>query len=134
MESALKEIIVPFLRKNGFKGSFPNFYRSDGDFISLINFQFYSSSGSFCVNVSYADPDRKNIYIDREFEPKKLRVSQTTEHIRLKAPPDYDWFVFAETNYGDIRGTIKAPDEIAKLINKLIEQQAEPWLSGKKKK
>ena len=97
-----------------------------------MNFQFYSSGGSFCVNVSYADPDRKNVYIDKDFPSKKLRISQTTNHMRLKAPPDEDWFVFGETNYGDIRGTIKAPNEIASLINNLVEKQAENWLKKQK--
>lgn len=44
---------------------------------------------------------------------------------RLKAPPDADWFVFEETNYGDIRGTIKAPGEIVLLINNFVEGQIE---------
>lgn len=130
--ASLKEITVPYLRNIGFKGSFPNFYRDEAGFISLINFQFYSSGGSFCVNVSYADPDRNNIYIDKELPSNKLRVSQTTNHMRLKAPPDEDWFVFGETNYGDIRGTLKAPIEIVSLINNLVEEQAENWLKEQK--
>jgi hypothetical protein len=89
--SSLKKITAPYLRKIGFKGLFPNFYRDDSGFISLINFQFYSSGGSFCVNVSYADPERTNIYIDRDLPSKKLRVSQTTNHMRLKGHPDEDW-------------------------------------------
>jgi hypothetical protein len=132
IESSLKQITVSYLREIGFKGSFPNFYRDENGFVSLINFQFYSAGGSFCVNVSYADPDRRNIYIYEDYEPKKLRVSQTREHIRLKTAPDDDWFVYGETNYGVTRGTVKAPDDIATTIIKLLEQQAVVWLTSKK--
>jgi Domain of unknown function (DUF4304) len=49
---------VPELRRLGFKGSFPDLYRESSGFISVINFQFYSAGGSFCVNLSYTDSGR----------------------------------------------------------------------------
>ena len=49
MERALKDQCVPTLRQARFKGSFPNFYREDNDFVALVNFQFSLSGGSFCV-------------------------------------------------------------------------------------
>ena len=62
MEKVLKEHCVPLLKEHGFKGGFPNLYRDTEGFVSLINFQFYSSGGSFCVNLSFADKQRENIY------------------------------------------------------------------------
>jgi hypothetical protein len=50
MERALKERCVPVLRRAGFRGSFPDFYRDTEGFVALVNVQVYSAGGSFCVN------------------------------------------------------------------------------------
>lgn len=47
MDNALKQGCVPLLRELGFKGSLPNLYRNVEGFVSLVNFQFFSSGGSF---------------------------------------------------------------------------------------
>ena len=127
MESELKDKCIPLLRASGFKGSFPNLYRDKDGFISLINFQFFSSGGSFCVNLSYADPNRKNIYFRPDTELKKLTVSQTTDWIRLGATDGDRWFSYGITNYGEYRGIPITPSDIIFTINNLIKTQAEPW-------
>ena len=129
MEKALKEHCIPFLKQRGFKGSFPDLYRDIDGFVSLINFQFFSSGGSFCINISFADKKRENIYFRKETEPKKLRVSQARTHARLGAANlvgDH-WFCFGKTNYGEYRGTPQNPPDIAVEINQLVEQIAIPW-------
>ena len=40
MEKAIKEYVIPFLREQGFKGSFPNFRRERNINLNLITFQF----------------------------------------------------------------------------------------------
>ena len=77
MNAELKSSSVAFLRKKGFKGSFPNFYRDTCGFIALVNFQFFSSGGSFCVNLSYAGPNGENVYFKPDTPARKLSVSQT---------------------------------------------------------
>lgn len=129
MEMALKEQCVPVLRGYGFKGSFPNLYRDVGGFVSLINFQFFSSGGSFCINISFADKQRGNIYFRKETEPKDLKVSQATIRARLGAPNlvgDH-WFSFGKTSYGEFRGEPQNPADIANEINRLILEEALPW-------
>ena len=120
---------IPRLRKAGFKGSFPDFYRVSGDFVALVNFQFYSSGGSFCVNLSYADPARQNVYFRPETEPKNLRVSQTTERRRLGATAnDSDrWFSFGKTNYGEFRGDPVPMGRLTSMLNELFVSDAEIW-------
>ena len=127
MEYALKEECIPLLRELGFKGSFPNFYRNKNGFISLINFQFFSSGESFCINLSYADSDRKNIYFRPDTEAKKLTVSQTTDRIRLGSENGDRWFSYGITNYGEYRGTPISPSDIIVTVNNLIKTQAEQW-------
>jgi hypothetical protein len=134
IEMELKKSCVPVFRKMGFKGSFPDFYRDVNGFISLINFQFYSSGGSFCINISYADPDRINVYFRKETEVKKLKVSQTTEHFRLGAErqgADH-WFSFGKTSYGEYRGKPMPAEDIVSSVNQLISTQAEEWWAKKR--
>ena len=133
MENELKSHCVPVLRKNGFKGSFPNLYRDADNFVSLINFQFFSSGGSFCINLSYAEEDRENVYFKKETEVKKLSVSQTREQIRLGSEPGIGdkWFSFGKTSYGEYRGDPLPVLELIEIINNLIKTQAEPWWSNR---
>ena len=109
MESELKKHCVSLLREQGFKGSFPDLYRDIDGFVSLINFQFFSSGGSFCVNISYADKDRENVNFRKETEPKKLKVSQTNIRARLGAPNliGDKWFSFGKTSYGEFAGALR---------------------------
>lgn len=133
MEEQLKKHCVSFLRKQGFKGSFPNLYRDIDGFVSLINFQFSRSGGRFCVNVSYADKARENVYFRKETEPKKLRASQTTVRVRLGGGNHFGdkWFSFGRTSYGEFRGRPLAPSEIVEEINRLIVAVAIPWWDEK---
>ena len=133
IESEIKNDVVPFLRKNGFKRSFPDFYRERNEFVSLINFQFFSSGGSFCVNLSYADSLRNNVSFRPETEPKKLKVSQTKERFRLgsNGPESDHWFSFGETSYGESRGVPIPAPEICGQLKTLLQSQAEKWWSQK---
>jgi hypothetical protein len=130
----LKEKCIPLLREIGFKGSFPNLYRERDGFISLINFQFFSSGGSFCVNLSYAGPNRENVYFRPDTELKKLTVSQTIDRIRLGAEDGDRWFSFGKTSYGEFRGKPQALSNIISTANDLIRTQAEPWWNLKRER
>ncbi|MEM7302035.1 MAG: DUF4304 domain-containing protein [Pseudomonadota bacterium] len=133
MEAALKEHCIPLLRKSGFRGSFPNFHRDVEGFVSLVNFQFYSAGGSFCVTISFADPQRKNVYIDPDTPPNKLKVSQTTDQHRLGAAGDGDrWFCFGKTSDGDVRGGILPASRIAQACKNLLATDAKAWWDQKR--
>jgi hypothetical protein len=127
MERALKEQCVPALRRAGFNGSFPDFYRNTEEFVALVNFQFFSSGGSFCVNLSYADPQRRNIYIRPATSVRKLKVSQATERKRLGAEQGDKWYSFGPTSYGELRGEPVEPAVLVRTINHLLESEAEGW-------
>ena len=132
METALKASCIPGLRKLGFKGSFPNLYRETDGFVSLVNFQFYSAGGSFCVNLGYADPQRKNVYYLPDTDADKLTVSQTTDSVRLGATIGGDrWFSFGETSYQMFRGQPKSVEEITLTCSELLANEAEIWWRSK---
>ena len=128
MERALKDGCVPELRRAGFRGEFPNFYRESEGFIALVNFQFYSAGGSFCVNLSFADPERTNIFFRPETQPSKLKVSQANERIRLGSRVEGDnWYSFGKTTYGELRGQPIPVTDVLSNINELMASQAEDW-------
>ncbi len=127
--AALKSDCIPALREVGFKGSFPDFYRVSGDFVALVNLQFFSSGGSFCVNLSYADPAMENVYFRPETEPRKLKVSQTTVRRRLGAIKENTdkWFSFGTTSYGEYRDEPIPLKRITATLNELFMSDAEDW-------
>jgi hypothetical protein len=131
IERAIKEQCVPELRRVGFKGSFPDFYRDTEGFVALVNFQFYSSGGSFCVNLSYADPNRSNIYFRPETPVRNLTVSQGRDRRRLGAVQGDRWFSFGRTSMGEFRGEPIRPEELTKLVNSLWPE-AEGWWQSKR--
>ena len=133
MEQALRNGCVPELRRLGFKGSFPDFYREADGFISLVNFQFYSAGGSFCINLSFTDSARNNVEFRPETETRKLSVTQTRERYRLGGGGADNWFSFGKTSYSEHRGTPIAPDELVATINNLFVTEAERWWTAKRK-
>ncbi|CAG7659027.1 DUF4304 domain-containing protein [Paenibacillus allorhizosphaerae] len=57
MEKAMKENVVPIVRKMNFKGTFPKFTLQFDGYRILIHIQFYSSGGAFCINLINNNPD-----------------------------------------------------------------------------
>ena len=55
MDRAIKDLVVPVLRKNNFKGTFPHFHRVRGGHVDLLTFQFDKWGGGLVVEISYAD-------------------------------------------------------------------------------
>jgi hypothetical protein len=133
MEAILKRQCVPVLRELGFKGAFPHFHRETGRFVALVTVQFGSAGGSFCVNLGYADPGRKNVSHKPETEPAKLRVSQTRDWVRLGAGAAGDrWFVFGSAGATPYRGSVMAPEAIVAECTALLRSEAEGWWAQKR--
>ena len=140
MTRALKDHCVPKLRDMGFKGSFPHFYRAQDDTVSLVNFQFSSGGGRFCIDLAFVDAEKQALA--RHFhhlEPKKLRVSMTTRltrgdavmgvRYRVGATPiegggySDSWFVFDDRD----AATPVNPIELAQSCARLFEAEADAW-------
>jgi hypothetical protein len=150
MAKSLKDTCVPLLRKMGFKGSFPNFYRDDNGFVCLVNFQFNTLGEKFCINLGFADPERRNLVSHcRDIDARDLRISMTggliegDNHLsgrwRVGSQPLGDglysdsWFSFARGPYGGDRAVEEIePDVLAQQCATLIEQEAETWWMGRR--
>lgn len=64
MIASLKKTVIPRLRENGFKGSFPHFYRKTEQRADLLMFQFSMWGGVLYVEISKCP--QKDIPIVRE--------------------------------------------------------------------
>lgn len=101
----IKELIIPELRKESFKGSYPHFRRKneEGGY-DLLSFQFNRYGGSFLIEISVAYPNRteyRNCYllghIPFEEEVKQINVGNTFERYRIKNDAD-EWFDYTDGN------------------------------------
>ena len=130
VEAEIKKHCIPLLRKHRFKGAYPNLHKEQNGFVCLVNFQFYSAGGSFCVNLGYADAARENVDYRPETEVAKLLVSQTRNRARLGGHDN--WFSFGSTTYGELRGEPIPIAEIVRTVNGLIETEAMSWWEEKR--
>ena len=133
IDASLKTVTVPFLRQSGFKGSFPHFYREIDGHVDLLMFQYRLDGSSFVVEISYADPDRKNIYFRPETPTPKLQVSAATKRYRLgsanKQRADGEWLAL---DHGPLTRQSQHVKKLALKVNGLIMEEAEPWWQTKR--
>ena len=105
VNTEIKKIIIPELKKYNFKGSFPHFKRIyDNGKVDYLSFQFNVHGGSFIVELAVAYPYKGkegNFYYWDEVTPevvKKSKYTFTKERLRL-TPDDDEWFRYNEKNY-----------------------------------
>lgn len=124
----IKAIIVPELRRLGFKGSFPHFRRIyDDGRVDYLSYQFNKYGGSFIVEIAVAYPYKGkngNFYYWDEVTPefvKKSDYGYTKERLRIESRKG-KWFEFDEHNYPQtvelaLRMIIKNMDYFDKKTN-----------------
>ncbi|MEN0056204.1 MAG: DUF4304 domain-containing protein [Mucilaginibacter sp.] len=98
MDKAIKEITIPFLREQGFKGSFPHFRRTKEDRINLLTFQFSLSSSKFVVEISNCSVNGILTTWNKEIKPVKCTAHDMNHRHRMGSlinNTDY-WFDFSK--------------------------------------
>ena len=106
---ALKDKVIPELRKNGFTGSYPHFLRASKEKIDLLSFQFNKYGGSFTIEISAAYPNRneyKNFYLVGDKTINDLKSSNTFVRYRLGETDGDHWFEFNQNNIDEIIGQV----------------------------
>lgn len=134
MDKALKEIVLPFLRKKGFKGSFNHFRRVNDDSIDLLTFWFSHYGGEFCIDIAKCSAKGIKDVSGNNILPNKVTAFDINPPERPRLKPDMSrhgdhWF-----NFGDLfkqHGEIRSPEEIAEEVITLVNNQAEKWWSDK---
>jgi hypothetical protein len=95
MDDAIKNIVIPFLRTEEFKGSYPHFTRIKHDRINLLTFQFSLYSSKFVLEIANCSTNG-TIVGGKQIEPSKCRVHYVGGRLRvgsIKNKTDY-WFDF----------------------------------------
>ncbi len=73
MDQALKRLVIPELRRLGFKGSFPHFRRIS-DHVDLLTFQFDKWGGGFVVEVTRGEVGGFTTYWGKHIPANKLKA------------------------------------------------------------
>lgn len=123
MDNAIKEITIPFLREQGFKGSFPHFRRIKEDRINLLTFQFSLSSAKFVVEISNCSINGILTSWGKEIKPANCTAHDMDRRHRIgsiKNNTDY-WFDFSKESIF-LNTYKKRAKEIIKLWH-----EAEKW-------
>jgi hypothetical protein len=131
METALREIVVAHLRERGFAGSFPHFRRPQATHIELVTFQFYSSGGSFVVELATCPSAGVVHPWGKVVTPSKVTAHDVLRRHRLGSQGHGDhWFVFGKRNYEDGHEVL-APDShylaVAENVRRLLAEEGEAY-------
>lgn len=130
MNGALKDAITQHLRPKGFTGSLPHLRRRSETQICLVSFQFFSSGGSFVVEVAECGPDGFTTSWGEHKPPNKLTAQDISgPRPRLGAAGDH-WFVFGPRNYepgADRLQPQETYEALAAKVLRFVESQAEPF-------
>jgi len=105
MDEAIKDITIPFLRHQGFKGSYPHFRKIKDDRINLLTFQFNKYGGSFVVEISNCSVKGIDRGWGNPVKPSACTAHDMNRRLRLGSykPGGDHWFDFSkELTIGNI--------------------------------
>jgi hypothetical protein len=139
MEAALRQAIDDHLRPAGFTGALPHLRRRSDERIDLMSFQFYSSGGSFVVEVAGCPPSGFTTYWGEHIEPAQLRAWDVPRPRPRLGSKEFlvrgdHWFAFGLPNWEPDSGAMHPPahyDAIAAEVMRLVTEQAEPFWDSK---
>ena len=123
IDKALKEIIIPFLREKGFKGSMPHFRRFQSDRINLLTFQHSLYDTKFVVEIANCPLEGITTSWDKEIKPSNCTTHHMGYRFRIGSEThntDY-WFDYGKvTLFGNV---------YEKAVKEIIELwfEAENW-------
>ena len=108
MDLAIKEITIPFLRQQGFKGSYPHFTREKDNKLNLLTFQFSLYSSQFVVEISNCPADGFTTSSGIHLKPSECRVRYMGNRLRIGSGSKKNncWYNFEkEPLFGDVYKT-----------------------------
>ena len=127
MDAALKQVVIPILREQRFKGSLPHFRRVNKNNIDLITFQFNRWGGSFVVELASCPTEGTTMYWGEKIPPNKVNVHHIDDRYRLGASSleeDGIWF-----NY-EIAITEEDYAKVAENVLKLLKTSDQTWITS----
>ena len=136
--TALRTRFVPALRARGFVGSFPHLRRPLPDRIDYLTVQFYSSGGSFVVEIGRTGPDGFTDGPWKDLPIEKINVGHIFYDRRRLTPRDAhggwrgaDWFEFGPRSHDPPQPPKPQEfyDGIVDQALAIFESVGEPWLA-----
>lgn len=127
MQQALKRCIIPILREQGFKGSFPHFRRADEQNIDLLTFQFNRWGGSFVVEVASCPLEGMTMSWGEKIPANKVNAHHVNERFRLGAKSLEEegiWFDYEKAS------SEEEFDEIAGKVLHHLKTSDPTWISS----
>ncbi len=100
IDKALSEIIIPFLRENGFKGSMPHFRRKQSDRINLLTFQHSLNEAKFVIEIANCHSEGTTSSWGKVIPKNKVTAHDMSDRLRLGSErnnTDY-WFDYSKTS------------------------------------
>ncbi len=123
IDEVLREIIVPFLREKGFKGSLPHFRRIQSDRINLLTFQHSLYDTKFVVELANCPLNGIITPSGEKIAPSKCTAHHMGYRLRIGSNvhnTDY-WFDYSHSSLFN-----NVYNRIAKEIIELWDE-AEDW-------
>jgi len=101
MDMAIKDITIPFLRQQGFKGSYPHFRRERDNKLILLTFQFSVSSPKFVVEISYCSTEGYTTSWGKQLKPSECRVQYMGHRLRIGSIKNkkHSWYDFGKDSF-----------------------------------
>ncbi|MGG0663184.1 DUF4304 domain-containing protein [Viridibacillus arvi] len=118
IDNALKKVVIPFLRQQGFKGSLPHFRRINEKNIDLITFQFNKWGGSFVVELAVCPMQGVTMDWGEQIPPNKVTAHDIDKRFRLGAKSEDEdgiWFNFE--NAKNVEDFEKVALNVVNLLN-----------------
>jgi Domain of unknown function (DUF4304) len=100
MDGALKDIIIPFLREKGFKGSMPHFRREQSDRINLFTFQHSLYDTKFVIEIANCPLNGIYTLSGQQIPKNKVTAHDMDHRSRIgskKYKTDY-WFDYGKAS------------------------------------
>jgi len=111
MKAALKNIVIPVLRTNGFKGSLPHFRRMLTDRVDLLTFQFDKWGGGFIIEISNCPISGHTTSWGKHIPPNKVTAHDLNPNQRMRLQPlpgsgTDAWFRFESEAYSEVANSV----------------------------
>lgn len=127
MDNALKKEVIPILRKQKFKGSFPHFRRQNENNIDLLTFQFNKWGGSFVVELATCPNEGTIMHWGEKIPPNQVNAHHINKRIRLGAKFAEEggiWFDYEKAS------SEEEYIKVAKRVLKLLKTFDTTWISS----
>lgn len=117
MDTSLKEIFVPVLRKRNFKGSYPHFRREAQKQMEILGIRFSSADPRFYIDIAVSPLTGVTLPDGRYLTADKVKISHAAKSKRIGK----DFFSFEKDHFEET--AIKAISSLKEAEEWWIEEE-----------